>query len=191
MDLDELRPVFRLDEAVSVGFSKEHIYRLRNAGEIEGVGRGVFLIPNSIDPSVVPLAVAATRQPLATMCLTSALVHHGLSDDIPHGVDIALPRNTRPPAGVENAFWHSFARATFEIGRDQEQFGQVRLGVYSSERSIIDAFVVSHVQGTDVAYEALRRWLRKRGNNASQLTKMARDFPAAGTRIRHALEVLQ
>jgi predicted transcriptional regulator of viral defense system len=191
MDLDNLEPVFRLDEAVAAGISKERVYRLRDAGDIEAVGHGTFLVPGSIDPAVVPLAVASARQPLATMCLTSALVHHNLSDDIPQGVDIALPRNTRPPAGVEHAFWHSFARATFEIGRNEAQFGRVRLGVYSSERSIIDAFVVSHVQGSDVAYEALRRWLRKRGNNASQLLLIAREFPTAGARIRRALEVLQ
>jgi predicted transcriptional regulator of viral defense system len=191
MNLDKLAPVFRLDEAVAAGFSKERIYRLRDAGEIETVGRGTFLVPGSIDPAVVPLAVATVRQPLATMCLTSALVHHELSDDIPHGVDIALPRNTRLPAGVEHVIWHSFARATFEIGRNEERIGRVRLGVYSSERSIVDAFVVSHVQGSDVAYEALRRWLRKRGNNPSQLLVIAREFPMAGSRIRHALEVLQ
>ena len=35
------------------------------------------------------------------------------------------------------------------------------LGVYSAERSIIDAFRLRHQEGEELAIEALRRWLRR------------------------------
>ena len=46
-----------------------------------------------------------------------------------------------------------------------------------------------HAVGDDMAYEALRRWLRQRGQ-PSELTVMARDFPKAFPAILQALQVL-
>ena len=64
------------------------------------------------------------------------------------------------------------------------------MAIYSAERSIIDAFRLMHQEGSDVAYEALRRWLRRRGNSPAGLLKVAGSFPKALPRIRQALEVL-
>ena len=64
------------------------------------------------------------------------------------------------------------------------------MAIYSAERSIVDTFRLMHQEGSDVAYEALRRWLRRRGNSPAGLLKVADSFPKALPRIRQALEVL-
>ncbi|WP_240630142.1 type IV toxin-antitoxin system AbiEi family antitoxin domain-containing protein [Specibacter cremeus] len=183
--------VFTLEDARALGLRKDRVYRMVASGEIERVGRGVYVQPGMIDPTTTSLAAATAMQPAATMCLTSALVYHDLSDAIPFGADIALPRGTRHPAGFEHVAWHSFDEATFEVGRTPMAAGpDLELAVYSAERTIVDCFRLMHLEGSDVAHTALRRWVAQRGNSPSSLLQVAASFPKALPRLRHALEVL-
>lgn len=170
---------------------KDQVYAMLAVGEIERAGRGVYLRPDAIDPAFASLAAATAVRPEATMCLTSALAYHELSDAIPFGTDIALPRGTRYPAGFTHVTWRSFDPATFDIGREQHTIAEgTSLAIYSAERTIVDCFRLMHQEGSDVAHEALRRWLRRRGNSPSTLLQIATSFPKAEPRLRHALEVL-
>lgn len=187
---DKLPPVFRLDQAASAGVSKDRIYRLRDAGVIEPAGRGVYIQTGLVDPVLAPLVAATLRQPMATLCLTSALIHHGLNDQLPTRTDIALPRGTRGPAGFAHVIWHAFGVDTFSIGRETQNVSGMNVGIYSPERTLVDVFRLSHQQGTDIANEALRRWLRTHANQPSALLAIAKRFPASYAQIRHALEIL-
>lgn len=187
----ELAPAFTLEGAREAGLSKDQIYSLLEQGEIERVGRGVYIRPYVIEPAFTALAAATAIRGDATLCLTSALVHHDLSDAIPFASDIALPRGKRHPAGLANVSWHSFDPTTFQIGREPlEVGGGATAAIYSAERSVVDCFRLMYQEGGDVAYEALRRWLRRRGNTPAALLKVAASFPKALPRIRQALEVL-
>lgn len=125
------------------------------------------------------------------MCLTSALAHHDLTDMIPFTTDIALPRGTRHPAGFQHASWHSFDRTTFTIGRERINVqGGLEIFVYSGQRTVIDCFRLMHQEGSDVAYTALRSWLRMRGNSPAEMMRMASAFPRVLPRLGLALEVL-
>ncbi|TFD24273.1 type IV toxin-antitoxin system AbiEi family antitoxin domain-containing protein [Cryobacterium sp. TMS1-13-1] len=191
MSLIALASAFTLNDARAVGLRKDQVYEMLDHGEIERIGRGVYLRPDTVDPSWATLAGATAVQPTATLCLTSALVHHELSDAIPFATDIALPRGTRAPAGFEHAAWHSFNPATFLTGRDALEVGDgLNLAIYSAERTIVDCFRLMHQEGNDVAYTALRRWLSRRGNSASALLRVAASFPKALPRLRLALEAL-
>lgn len=187
----ELAPAFTLEDARQAGLSKDQVYSLLDRDEIERVGRGVYVRPDSIPPAFTALAAAARLRSDATLCLTSALVHHDLTDAIPFASDIALPRGAHHPAGLANVSWHSFDPRTFQIGREHVEVGEgAMVAVYSAERTIIDCVRLMHQEGSDVAYEALRRWLRRRGNTPAALLKVAGSFPKALPRIRQALEVL-
>ena len=183
--------VLTADDVRSTSLTKSQIYAQVATGQLERVGRGVYADPATIDLTLLSLAGVTARQPCATMCLTSALVFHGLSDAIPFTTDIALPRGVRRPAGFEHVTWHSFDAATFDIGRTGFQMiGDVELFVYSPERSIIDCFRLAYREGSDQANLALRRWLREQRGIPSRLLEMARFFPSVAGRIRETLEVL-
>lgn len=187
----DLVPAFTLETAREAGLRKDQVYALLEKGEIERAGRGVYVRPDVIEPAYTSLAAATALREDSTLCLTSALVHHDLSDAIPFGSDIALPRGTRHPAGFLNVTWHSFNSTTFQIGRDQVQVGGgLTVAIYSAERTIVDCFRLMHQEGSDVAHEALRRWLRRKGNTPAGLLKIAASFPKSQPRIRQALEVL-
>lgn len=191
MEITELNPAFTLRGALATGLRKDQVYDMLAAGTIERIGHGVYIRPKAIDPAFASLAAAAIAQPTATMCLTSALAYHDLTDAIPFGTDIALPRGTRFPAGFDHVTWHSFDPATFAVGRDIVEVDRgIAVAIYSAPRTIVDCFRLMYQEGSDVAYEALRRWIRHRGNSPASLMRVASSFPRVRSRLYQALEVL-
>ncbi|MFZ0157810.1 MAG: hypothetical protein WAL50_02180 [Kineosporiaceae bacterium] len=156
-----------------------------------------------MDTDLVEIAV---RAPAATICLTSALARHGLTDEIPAAVDIALPREHWRPTVAARVAWHRFAEDTFTIGRQEltvagsgttgtvatgtATTGAVTIGLYSAERSIIDAFRTRGTTGYDLAIEALRRWLRDPSHQPARLLSLCEHWPRTRTTLRNALEIL-
>ncbi|MHB2024945.1 MAG: hypothetical protein ACYCO3_16760 [Mycobacteriales bacterium] len=64
------------------------------------------------------------------------------------------------------------------------------IGLYSAERSLVDVVRLRHLQGSEVAWEALRRWLGRPGRSPAQLIELAKRFPRTEPALRRALEVL-
>lgn len=188
--LDSLRPAFRQRDALREGLTPRDLDRLRDEGTIERLSRGLYYRLDT-PPADLDLLEIAARAPDATLCLRSALTRHDLIDDVPSTIDLALPRGQRHPKTAAPAQWHSFDHATFGIGRTWlEISGPIRIGIYSQERSIIDAFRLKHQEGHELAYESLKSWLRRREAQPAKLLKMARDFPKAEPSLRQALEIL-
>jgi predicted transcriptional regulator of viral defense system len=183
--------VLTIASARAQGLTKDHLYAQVRNGTLERVGRGVFIDPNALDPTLWSLAAASARQPAATLCLTSALARHDLTDAIPQTTDIALPRGTRPPAGFAHVTWHWFGPGTFQLGRGPLPTSECPgLYCYSPERTIIDCFRLAGREGHEQANLALRRWLAKPGNSPATLLDLATHFPHAYGPIRRALEIL-
>lgn len=185
-----LPETFTYTQARTAGLDHRSLYGLRDAGAVEVLARGVYRRSGAeaVDPT---LAEVAMRAPRATICLTSALVHHDLTDAIPVAPDLALPRGHRFPVVGGPVTWHAFASATFDVGRHVVDVGPgLQIGTYDAERTLVDTFRLRHRQGEDEAYEALRRWLRRRESQPSTLLAMAAHFPRSVAPIRLALTVL-
>lgn len=149
--------LLRTSQALKLGIHPRTLYRLRDAGRLQQVSRGVFRLadlPPMADPDLV--AVAA-RVPRAVVCLISALHFHGLSLEIPHEVSIALPPATKspkldhPPLRV-----FRFAGASFTAGVETHQMDGVAVKIYGPAKSVADAFRFRNRIGLDVAMQALR-----------------------------------
>jgi hypothetical protein len=184
-----LPDVFTYSQARRLGLTDRQVYALRDGGKIELLSRGLYRRAAVLaDPD---LSQVAARAPEATLCLGTALARHDLSDEIPAQIDLALPRTRRRPSVRAPIRWHRFDPHTFDIGREPIAVGELSIGLYSPERSICDAFRLRHLEGTDQAIEALKRWLRRRGSQPSALLRVAKRFgPRAEAPIRAALEVL-
>jgi hypothetical protein len=86
---------------------------------------------------------------------------------------------------------HVFAKKTFDLGREEVNITDgFAVGLYSAERSLVDVIRLRHREGADVAWEALRRWLRCRGTKLATLIEMAKRFHGAERAVRNALEVV-
>lgn len=187
----ELPVTFTYSQGRQSGLSKRQIYRLRDEGFIEVISRGLFRRTDTGDLADPDLLGIARRAPLATLCLTSALARHGLTDEIPSTIDVALPRGTYRPAVQAVVTWHLFHPDTFETGRMTVPVeGDTLIGLYNAPRCIIDAARLRHREGNELFYGALRRWLSQRGSSPAELLAMARQFPKAERPLREAMEIL-
>jgi hypothetical protein len=185
-----LGDTFTYGEAKRAGIGDKRLYRLRDSGEITALGGGVYRWADA-PPADLDLIEIAERVPRATLCLETALARHGLIDSIPAAIDIAIPRGSRRPSLRAPCRLHQFDPGTFELGRQTADVGARRpLGLYSAERSLIDVIRLRHLEGSDMAWEALRRWLGGPGRSPAQLIELARSFPGAEPALRRALEVL-
>lgn len=185
-----LGDTFRYREAREAGLSDGRIYRLRDAGAIVAVGGGVYRWADA-PVADLDLIEIAERVPRATLCLETALARHGLIDSIPAAIDIAIPRGNTRPVLKAPCRLHQFDRDNFDLGREAFEVGaRSPIGIYSAERSIIDIIRIRHLQGADLAWEALRRWLRQPGRSPAQLIELAEHFAGVKPAIRKALEVL-
>jgi hypothetical protein len=185
-----LGDTFRYGEAREAGLSGGRLYRLRDAGAIVAVGGGVYRWADA-PPADLDLIEIAERVPRATLCLETALARHGLIDSIPAAIDIAIPRGNTRPVLKAACRLHQFDAHTFDLGRETLEVGaRTPLGIYSSERSLVDIVRTRHLQGSDVAWEALRRWLRQPGRNPAQLIKLSKHFTGAEPALRKSLEIL-
>ena len=187
--LADLPQMFGHGAAMTAGLSDRTLAQLRSNGDIERLARGIYNKPSfDADPD---LAEIAFRAPLATLCLTTALARHDLTDEIPPSINAALPRHYRSPKTAPPVTWHRFDDTTFDIGRDIFMITKdLSIGVYNPTRSIIDAYRLRHLYGTDQAHEALKRWLRQPGNHPSELLAMTKHFPNTAPMIRTTLEAI-
>lgn len=189
--LDLVPALFTYREAIQAGISKRHLYAMRGAGEIEQVARGIFMRSDSDELVDLDLGEIAIRAPNATLCLSSALVRHDLTDANPTAIDIAVPTDSHRPAVSPPVKWHRFDAETFTIGRNLLPiYGERNIGIYNAERCIVDAFRLTWSEGDDLAYIALRRWLSRRGSKPAALYEMARNFPKALPAILKAVQTL-
>ena len=177
-------------QARAWGLSQRAITELRDSGQIRLLRRGIYA---SADAPLADLELIeiATRTDRPTMCLTSALAHHGLIDDIPARIDLALPRTMRPPAASTAIRWHRFDDARFDLGRTTMLIADgYTLGLYSSQRCIVDAFRMRAQEGTELGVTALKRWLTLPGSQPSDLLALAREFPRAHGPLHEAMDIL-
>lgn len=187
-----LPDLLRYQDLASHGLSRHRFDQLIDDGEYEWIAPGLFLRAGTTDDTTAAWMAIAVKRPAATLCLLSALSLHDLTDDILMQSEIAIPRGTGPlTIRIAKIAWHRFDAETFHIGRTEHALpAGLSIGLYSAERTIIDLFRLSHDWGSDLAIDALKRWLRKRGNSPSALITMAKLFPKALPALRNALEIL-
>jgi len=182
---------FSQSEASRAGIDSRQLYRLLDKQQIERISRGLYR-RTDLPIADLDLTEIVGRRPDATICLESALARFELIDAIPTRTDIAIPRGQRPAKTQAAVDWHLFDRATFEIGRTLLATGDEgqSIGLYSAERSIVDAFRLRGTAGYETGIEALRNWLKLPASQPAKLFAIAQSLPRAVGPLRTALEIL-
>lgn len=185
-----LPSVFSYSKARAAGISSDRLHSYCVRGFVEQIGRGLYRWADAPEVDLNLLEIVH-RAPRGTLCLVTALARHGLTDAIPAQIDAAIPRGSRIPALQSPVHFHVFASRTFNLGREELDIGaKASIGLYTAERSLVDVIRLRHREGSDIAWEALRRWLRRRGSKPAALIKMAAHFHGAERAVRQALEVV-
>lgn len=187
-----LPDLLRYDDLAAQQLTRYGLDRLVEAGEFERIAPGLFMRAGLADDTTAAWMAVAAKKADATLCLLTALSLHDLTDEIPTRSDIAIPRGSAPMTVLHAPIaWHRFDADTFGIGRTEHPLsGGLSIGLYSAERTLIDMFRLRHAWGSDLAIEALKRWLRRKGNSPSMLLELAERFPLARRAIQATLAVL-
>jgi predicted transcriptional regulator of viral defense system len=188
--LRAMRGVFRSAETRRLGIPSRTLRRLRDLGHVDQLSRGVYRLAALPSPSDPDLLIVAARLPQAVLCLVSALAFHGLTDEIPHQVHIALPRGAEQPR-LEHPPLHvvRLREASFRAGIEVHRRDGVDLRVYAATKTVADCFRFRAQVGLETAMKALKALRQRRGFDPEELLGFARICRVERT-VRPYLEAL-
>lgn len=154
--------ILRTSEAIKLGIHPANLYKLRDEGVIESLGRGVFRLTSMPDFSEPDLVLVAKRIPHGVICLISALSYYELTTQIPHFIYVALPRTSRLPQVAYpplRCFWYS--KEAYEAGIEIVSINGFPIKIYSIEKTLADCLKFRQKIGMDVVLEALKEYWRR------------------------------
>lgn len=167
--------ILRTAEAIALGIHPTYLYKLRNEGIVESLGRGVFRLVSMPDFSKPDLILAAKRIPQGIICLISALSYYELTTQIPHFIYIALPRSSRLPQTDYpplRCFWYS--KNTYEKGVETIVIDGVHVKIYNIEKTLADCLKFRQKIGMDIVLEALKEYWRRGKTDLDKLYNFAK-----------------
>ena len=172
------RGMTRLAEFHEAGITATTVGRMERAGEVVRLARGLYQLPNAALDAQQSLAEVARLVPKGVICLASALAFHGLTDQMPPKVWIAIgrkdwrPRLTYPPIRI--------ARFSDELLRrsvERKKIARTPVPVFGVAKTVADLFRYRRTVGDALAIEGLRQALRQRKATPAAI---AREAEAAG-----------
>ena len=174
--LKERNGTMRTFEALRAGIHPRSLYGMRDRGEIEQIARGLFRLAELPPLGEPDLLTIAKKVPQAVFCLLTALAFHRMTTQIPHAVEVALPRTARvprldhPPIKV-----FRFSPESLNAGIETHILDGVALRVYCREKTLADIFKYRNKVGLDVALEALRAYRSQPKRDFQTVMKYARN----------------
>ncbi|MDP4300938.1 type IV toxin-antitoxin system AbiEi family antitoxin domain-containing protein [Leptothrix discophora] len=168
------RGLARLSELKAEGITATTVSRMEQAGELVRLARGLYQLPDASLDVHQSLAEASRLVPRGVICLSSALAFHGLTDQMPAQVWIAIgrkdwrPRVTYPPLRVARY-------SDEELGRDVEsaQIAGIVVPIFGVAKTLADLFRYRRSVGELIAVEGLRQALRQRKVTPSEIANAA------------------
>ena len=172
------RGMTRLAEFREAGITATTVSRMEQTGELVRLARGLYQLPDAaLDPQQ-SLAEVARLVPKGVICLASALAFHGLTDQMPPKVWIAIgrkdwrPRFTYPPIRIAR-----FSDEQLGRGVERKKIAGTPVPVFGVAKTVADLFRYRRTIGDALAIEGLRQALRQRKATPAQI---AREAQAAG-----------
>ena len=171
----ERQGTLRTFEALRAGIHPRTLYALRDRGEIEQIARGLFRLAELPAPGEPDLLTVAKKVPQAVFCLLTALAFHRLTTQVPHAVEVALPRTARVPRLDHQPIKvFRFSSESLNVGIETHTLDGASIRVYCREKTLADVFKYRNKVGLDVALEALRAYRSQQKPDFQAVLKYAR-----------------
>ncbi|MHB1528234.1 MAG: type IV toxin-antitoxin system AbiEi family antitoxin domain-containing protein [Acidiferrobacteraceae bacterium] len=167
--------MLRTSRAIALGVHPRVLYGLRDTGRLQEVSRGLYRLADLPALGNPDLTAVAARIPQGVICLISALAFHGLTTQIPHQVDVAVPRGTKqprlqfPPIRV-----FRFSEPMQNAGVEKHRVDRIEVRIYSAAKTVADCFRFRNRLGMDVAVEALKLFHARKKAPVRELLDCAR-----------------
>ena len=189
-DFLEVHGIVRLAELRSVGVTAATVSRMERDGEVIRLARGLYQLPDAPLEAGHSLAEAAKRLPKGIVCLVSALAFHGLTDQLPKRVWLAIgkkdwaPRSDGMPIRVVR-----FTESLLAESVETHMIESVPVKVFGVAKTVADCFRHRNKIGLSVAIEGLQEALRQRKATPAEIAHQA-EHGGVSTVIRPYLEAL-
>ena len=169
----------RARELEDIGVSAATISRSVHSGEILRLGRGLYSLPDSTPDTPETLIEVAKRAPKVVICLTSALAFHGLTDQLPRRVWIAIgSKDWEPKITYPKIRPVRFREPYFAGGVEEHQIGGPTIRIYSITKTLADTFRNKRLVDRSVAIEALKAAIEQHKTTPSAIAEAARTYGA-------------
>ena len=168
------RGMTRLAEFSAAGITATTVGRMERAGEVVRLARGLYQLPDAALDAQQSLAEAARLVPKGVICLASALAFHGLTDQMPSKVWIAIgrkdwrPRLTYPPIRIAR-----FSDELLSRGIERKKIAGTLVPVFGVAKTVADLFRYRRTVGDPLAIEGLRQALRRRKATPAEIAREA------------------
>ena len=169
-------PLLRAHELQAAGISPGTIARATHEGIIERVTRGLYQSSTAPIDANQALAEASKRLPKGVIALVSAFAFHGLTDQMPRAVWVAIsgsdwaPAPAYPPIKIVR-----FSQRYLGQGIEHHEIAGVEVPIYSIVKSLADAFRNPTLVDRSVAIEALKSALTQRKALLSDIVSAAKE----------------
>jgi predicted transcriptional regulator of viral defense system len=138
-------------------------------GAITRLARGLYQLADADVDANHTLAEASKLVPKGVICLTSALAYHGLTDQIPARVWLAIgPKDWRPRLTYPPMRFAHYPAEQLESGVERHGIDGVSVPIFSAAKTVADMFRYRRTVGLRVAIEGLREALRERKGDSGR-----------------------
>ena len=167
--------IARLSELRAAGITAATISRMKRDGDVIQLGRGLYQLPDAPLDTNHSLAEAAKRVPKGIVCLVSALAFHGLTDQLPRKVWMAIGKRdwastaASPPLRIVR-----FTPALLAEGVQTHRIEGVPIKIFGVAKTVADCFRHRRSVGLAVAIEGLQEALRQRKATPAEIARHAK-----------------
>ena len=156
------RGMARSAEIQRAGITAATLSRLVAEGTILQLSRGLYQLPDSVGHVHHTLAEASMRVPRGVVCLVSALAFHGLTDQMPRCVWIAIgTKDWKPVIDYPPVRIVRFSEPYLSTDINEHVIEGVRVPVYNVTKTLADCFRRRRSVGQQVAIEGIKETLRQ------------------------------
>jgi predicted transcriptional regulator of viral defense system len=188
--LIDAHPIIRARELREAGIAAQTISRAVEAGEIERISRGLYQRTDAELDTHQALAEVAKRIPKGVIAMLSALAFHGLTDQMPRRIWVAIgksdwsPVPAYPPTRIIR-----LSDKYLRQGIEHHEITGVRVPIYSISKTIADLFRNPRLVDRSVAIEGLRSAIEQSKARPSEIAEAAKAGGVWNT-LRPYLEAL-
>ncbi len=174
-DLFASHTIMRAGELRAAGIGPQTLARALEEGELERISRGLYQRSDADIEEHQILAEAARRVPKGIIALTSALAFHGLTDQMPRRIWMAIgpsdwsPVQSYPPLRIVR-----FTDRYLREGIEHHMVAGVSVPVYSIPKTLADAFRNPRLVDRSVAIEGLRAAIEQRQATPGEIAEGAK-----------------
>src|SRR5690606_4199889 len=168
------RGILRLVELREAGVTAATLSRMERVGEVIRLSRGVYQLSDAdLDPNH-SLAEASKRVPKGIVCLVSALAFHGLTDQLPPKVWMAIgSKDWAPQRSGACCRIGRFTVSLLREGIETHVIEGVSVKVFGAARTVADCFRHRGKVGLSVAIEGLQEALRQGKATPAEVVRQA------------------